>query len=93
VDVFADGGYVYAADRYSLMIFQTNYFSGRRGDVNGDGATNVGDVIHLVNFLYRDGPPPVPAWAGDFDCDGATNVGDVVQLVNYLYRDGPPPSC
>ena len=66
---------------------------GVRGDVNGDGAINVGDVIHLVNFLYRDGPPPLPAWAGDFDCDGATNVGDVVQLVNYLYRDGPPPSC
>jgi hypothetical protein len=66
---------------------------GVRGDVNGDGAINVGDVIHLVNFLYRDGPLPVPAWAGDFDCDGATNVGDVVQLVNYLYRDGPPPSC
>jgi hypothetical protein len=66
---------------------------GMRGDVNGDGAINVGDVIHLVNFLYRDGPPPVPAWAGDFDCDGKTNVGDVVQLVNYMYRDGPPPSC
>jgi hypothetical protein len=66
---------------------------GVRGDVNGDGAINVGDVIHLVNFLYRDGPLPVPEWAGDFDCDGATNVGDVVQLVNYLYRDGPPPSC
>jgi hypothetical protein len=64
-----------------------------RGDVNGDGAINVGDVVHLVNFLYRDGPPPIPASAGDFDCDGVTNVGDVVQLVNYLYRDGPPPAC
>jgi hypothetical protein len=61
------------------------------GDANGDGAINVGDVIHLVNFLYRDGPLPVPPLAGDFDCDGATNVGDVIKLVNYLYREGPPP--
>jgi hypothetical protein len=78
--------------RHNLPVcFNISSFT--RGDVNGDGAINVGDVVHLVNFLYRDGDPPLPMEAGDFDCDGVVNVGDVVHLVNYLYRDGPPPPC
>jgi len=63
------------------------------GDVNGDGAVNVGDVVYLVNYLYRGGLPPDPFQAGDVNCDGVVNVGDVVYLVNYLYRGGDPPGC
>lgn len=64
-----------------------------RGDVNGDGIINVGDVVFLVNYLYRSGEEPVPLEAGDITCDGIVNVGDVVYLVNYLYKGGDPPAC
>lgn len=63
------------------------------GDTNGDGAINVGDVVYLVAYLYRNGPAPNPSDAGDANCDGAINVGDVVYLVSYLYKGGPPPGC
>jgi len=63
------------------------------GDANGDGSVNVGDVVYLVSYLYRNGPAPSPEDAGDANCDGPINVGDVVYLVSYLYRDGPPPGC
>jgi hypothetical protein len=65
----------------------------RRGDVNADRVVNVGDVVYLVNYLYRGGPEPCPVEAGDVNCDGVVNVGDIVLLVNYLYRGGPPPAC
>ncbi len=61
------------------------------GDANGDQIVNVGDVVYLVSYLYRDGPAPDPLAAGDADCDGMVNVGDVVYLVNYLYKGGPAP--
>jgi hypothetical protein len=64
-----------------------------RGDATGDGIINVGDVVFLVNYLYRGDIPPFPEDAGDANCDGVVNVGDVVYLVNYLYRDGDPPGC
>ncbi|MGB2980862.1 MAG: NosD domain-containing protein [Candidatus Zixiibacteriota bacterium] len=64
-----------------------------RGDANGDGVIDVGDVVCVVNYLYRGGDPPVPVEAGDANCDGVVDVGDVVYLVNYLYRGGPPPGC
>jgi hypothetical protein len=61
------------------------------GDANGDKLVNVGDVVYLVTFLYKDGPAPAPMKAGDANCDGEVDVGDVVYLVNYLYRGGPAP--
>ena len=63
------------------------------GDVNADGAVNVGDVVYLVNYLYREGNPPTPWEVADVNCDGVVNVGDVVFLVNYLFRGGEPPNC
>ncbi|UCB52989.1 MAG: tandem-95 repeat protein, partial [Candidatus Zixiibacteriota bacterium] len=63
------------------------------GDVNADGHVDVGDVVVLVNYLYRGGPPPQPWVSGDTNCDGYVNVGDVVFLVNYLFRGGSPLGC
>jgi hypothetical protein len=64
-----------------------------RGDANGDGIVNIGDVVYLVSYLYKSGPAPDPLEAGDCNCDGVVNLGDVVYLVSYLYKNGPPPSC
>jgi len=61
-----------------------------RGDANGDGAINILDATYLINYLYRDGPPPDP-YAGDINGDGSINILDVTYLINYLYKDGPPP--
>jgi photosystem II stability/assembly factor-like uncharacterized protein len=63
------------------------------GDANGDGVVDLGDVVFLVNYLYRNGPAPEPSQAGDINCDGIVDLGDVVYLVNYLFRGGTPPQC
>lgn len=64
------------------------------GDANGDWNVNAGDVVYLINYLYRNGLDPIPSTAaGDVTCDGIVNAGDVIYLVTYLYRGGPPPSC
>ncbi len=62
-----------------------------RGDVNEDRVIDVGDIVYLINYLYRAGVGPTPLEAGDGNCDGMIDVGDVVYLVNYLYKQGPPP--
>ncbi|UCB53610.1 MAG: dockerin type I repeat-containing protein [Candidatus Zixiibacteriota bacterium] len=62
-----------------------------RGDANGDGIINVGDIVYLVSYLYKNGPAPSPVEVGDCNCDGIVNVGDIVYLVSYLFKNGPPP--
>ena len=63
------------------------------GDANADGTIDIGDVVYLINYLYRASPSPVPTPVGDTNCDGVVDIGDVVRLIGYLYRGEPPPSC
>jgi parallel beta-helix repeat protein len=63
------------------------------GDANEDGEITSGDVVYLIRYLYRHGPPPDPLSLGDPNGDGTLNPGDVVYLINYLFRGGPPPGC
>jgi hypothetical protein len=65
------------------------------GDANADGQINIADVVHLVSYLFIDGPAPDPLEAGDCTCDDMVNIADVIYLVNYLFVGGPPPppSC
>ncbi|HEX7400990.1 MAG TPA: FlgD immunoglobulin-like domain containing protein [candidate division Zixibacteria bacterium] len=62
-----------------------------RGDANGDNVLDVGDVVYLINFLFKYGSQPCPEVAGDENCDGNVDVGDVVFLINYLFKGGPHP--
>jgi len=63
------------------------------GDANANGAIDLGDVLHLISYLYKNGPPPNFFEAGDTDCNGNIDLGDVLNLVSYLYKGGPEPSC
>ncbi|MFH1374197.1 MAG: T9SS type A sorting domain-containing protein [bacterium] len=62
-----------------------------RGDVDGSGATDVGDLTYLVAYLFQGGPEPPCPEEGDVDGSGAMDVGDLTYLVAYLFQSGPPP--
>ncbi len=71
-----------------------------RGDANTDGSTSISDVIFLINYLFKGGPPPVPLSIGDANCckegDGSCtvvnlSVSDVIYLINYLFKGGKAP--
>jgi hypothetical protein len=61
-----------------------------RGDANADGQINAGDVVYLILYLFKGGPPPALE-NGDVNGDGVIDLVDVVYLFNYLFQDGPPP--
>ncbi|MGB8658079.1 MAG: dockerin type I domain-containing protein [Candidatus Zixiibacteriota bacterium] len=63
------------------------------GDCNADGVVNAGDVVWLINYLFKNGPPPKPYAAGNCDGKGVVDVSDVVFLINYLFKGGPAPHC
>ncbi len=66
------------------------------GDVNNDGVIDVGDVVYLINYLFKGGLAPVPLrCVGDVNNDDVVDIGDVVYLINYLFKSGiaPSPLC
>jgi len=80
---------IYTEVEYCVHISPWGY----RGDCNGDGVVDIGDVVYEINYLFRNGPPPEPMSAGDVNCDGTEDIGDVVFKLNYLFRNGPIPRC
>ncbi len=64
-----------------------------RGDTNGDGVIDIGDVIYLINYLFTGTSAPDPLWVGDCNCDGVLDIGDVIYLINYLFTGTSPPGC
>ncbi|MCK4225038.1 MAG: hypothetical protein KAX39_07640 [candidate division Zixibacteria bacterium] len=63
------------------------------GDANGDEVIDLGDVVYLINYLYKGGPAPDPLEMGDNNCDEVVDLGDLVYLINYLFKNGPLPCC
>jgi C1A family cysteine protease len=89
-----DGAYTYCGWNIDDIQLTAYEFGTVCGDVNQDGSVEIGDIVYLITYLYKDGPPPecMPITAcGNVNTDGAIDLGDVVYLINYLYKDGPPP--
>lgn len=62
------------------------------GDANNDADVNVGDVTYIINYTFKNGPPPLPVLeSGDANCDGLVNVADAVKLISYAFKNGPEP--
>jgi hypothetical protein len=62
------------------------------GDVNADNRINISDCVYLINWIFGNGPLPVPdPLIGDVNCTGLTNISDVVYIINYIFSSGPAP--
>jgi len=63
------------------------------GDNNNDTRVNVGDVVYLINYIFKQGPAPTSSSCADVNYDTRVNVGDVVYLINFIFKSGPQPNC
>ena len=61
------------------------------GDADGSGNINIADIVYMVNYIFKNGPPPQDASGGDVDCDQSVTIADVVYFINYIFRGGLPP--
>lgn len=62
------------------------------GDANNSGAVEVGDIVTLINYLYKGAAATTisgPFNRADCNSSGAVEVGDIVTLINYLYKGAP----
>ncbi len=61
------------------------------GDVDGDDAINILDIVFIINYKYKEGTAPDPVNRADVNCDGNIDILDIVYLQNYKYKGGPDP--
>jgi len=58
-----------------------------KGDVSGDGAINVLDIVQTVSIiLEQTEPTEFERWCADVNFDGVVNVLDILQIVNLILQ-------
>ena len=55
------------------------------GDINGDEAVNIQDIIILINFILNvEEPDPGQFTAADMNDDGSLNIQDIILIINII---------
>lgn len=73
---------------FSITIDELEYIP---GDFNLDGVLDVGDLVALVDYQFRDGEPPLLLEIIDVNGDCIVDVEDLVYMVDFQFRNGPAP--
>jgi hypothetical protein len=63
------------------------------GDANSDESVNVGDVVFMISYIFKSGPPPPCPWAVDCNGDCQIDVADVVCRLCIIFMGCPPKEC
>ena len=87
--VYVTGGSFGVGSYYDF--FTIKYVQFLRGDANHDKKVNIADIVYLVSYLFKFGPPPDPLSSGDANCSSKVDIADIVYLVSYLFKFGPVP--
>jgi hypothetical protein len=62
------------------------------GDYNNDGLADLSDLVLLINYIAKQGTPPVGGGTrADVNCDGYVNMSDIVYVINYLFYGTSAP--
>ncbi|MCX6832233.1 MAG: dockerin type I repeat-containing protein [candidate division Zixibacteria bacterium] len=67
------------------------------GDANGDGETDISDVVFVIAYIFSGGAAPgecnTPHGLGDANGSGDVDISDVVYLIAYIFSGGLAPHC
>lgn len=72
-------------DAYAGLQYLLHKNVPQKGDVDGDGFVNIGDITQLIYYLLNGEPAGMfYTSAADFDDDGRINIADITQLIDYV---------
>ncbi|MDH4034075.1 MAG: hypothetical protein OEV80_09780, partial [candidate division Zixibacteria bacterium] len=63
----------------------------RAGDITLDGSVDISDLLYIIDFMFRAGPPPEFPPSADVDADCVVDISDLVYLVEYFFGGGTAP--
>jgi len=76
-----------------LLVIAQNSFGITCGDFNNNKQVNVEDLVGMVDYLFKGGPPAYYEPAIDCDGNGDINVADLVGWVNWLFKGTIDPNA
>ena len=58
---------------------------------NSDQDISISNIVHLVDFMFKNESTSSAVPAGDYDGSGSVDISDLVYVVDYMFSGGPPP--
>ena len=62
------------------------------GDINRNGGYEIGDIVGMVNIVFKGAPKPPLTCLMDANADKMTNLTDIIYDVNHVFKGGPKPN-
>ncbi|MBI5868970.1 MAG: hypothetical protein HZB43_11915 [candidate division Zixibacteria bacterium] len=59
--------------------------------MNDDCATDVFDIIALIDVVFSGAQPPLSPDQGEVNCIPGSDVFDVIYLIEHVFSGGPVP--
>lgn len=81
------------AGSFSPIVGTTVWLNFVSGDWDGDGIVDGSDIGLLVDYIFFNGPDPVPVVRMDVDCDVIVDGSDLGALVDYIFFNVSLPVC
>ena len=76
-----------------LLVIAQNSFGITCGDYDNDDQTNVADLVNMVDYIFKGGPPAYYPPAIDCDGNGEINVADLTGWVDWLFKGITDPNA
>ncbi len=86
-------------DAIALITKLNDWFGiahgGSYGDLNGDNAVDISDIILLISAAFQGETPPGGMASADLNGDCKVDVMDVIYLIDHVFSGGaaPGPGC
>ncbi len=86
-----EGGNLFLYANGSLYVLEAPVPVILNGDCDNTGEVSVSDAVFMINFIFSDGPEPLPYRSADVNCDRLVTISDAVYLIMWVFGGGPAP--
>jgi hypothetical protein len=77
----------------TLSINTLSFMTYIRGDAKDDGNIDLLDILYLITYKFKGGPPPSPLITGDANGDENVDLLDILNLITFKFKGGSAPYC
>jgi hypothetical protein len=77
----------------SLSTYAVGIPTGICGDLDKDGVFNILDIVHYIDFFFKDYGLIIDPAVANVDCNSYVNILDIITMIIRIFHDGPELEC
>jgi hypothetical protein len=63
------------------------------GDTDNNGIVDLLDIVLMIDYKFKEGPPPYIVESADVNNDDIFDIIDIVHMIDFKFKEGDDPDC